>query len=73
MSNVDDKLNKLTEENNARVKKVEELSQQIEACKQAIAQLKEEHDFTRGQIVLMNEIKSEENTSSTKAKTKDTK
>tara|TARA_Y100000592_G_C5465494_1_gene316467 strand:- start:1669 stop:1875 length:207 start_codon:yes stop_codon:yes gene_type:complete len=51
-----DKLDTLVAENNERVQKVEELSQQIEQCKAAINQLKEEHDFTRGQITLLTEM-----------------
>ena len=54
---VNDKLDTLVSENNERVKKVEELTQQIEQCKAAINQLKEEHDFTRGQITLLTEMK----------------
>ena len=55
----DDRLQKLVKENNERVKKVEELTQQVEQCKAAIATLKEEHDFTRGQITLLNDLAEE--------------
>ena len=41
------------------LKKVEELTQQVEQCKAAIATLKEEHDFTRGQITLLNDLAEE--------------
>ena len=59
MKAIDDKIKTLMEENNARVKKVEELTQQIEAFKQGIAAVKEEHDFTRGQIVALQELKQD--------------
>ena len=55
----DDRLQKLVKENNERVKKVEELTQQVEQCKAAIATLKEEHDYTRGQINLLQELDKE--------------
>tara|TARA_B100000131_G_C17779968_1_gene476853 strand:+ start:109 stop:318 length:210 start_codon:yes stop_codon:yes gene_type:complete len=51
-----EKLEGLVAENNERVKKVEQLTDQIEQCKAAINQLKEEHDFTRGKITLLNDL-----------------
>ena len=51
-----EKLEGLVAENNERVKKVEQLTDQIEQCKAAINQLKEEHDFTRCKITLLNDL-----------------
>ena len=51
-----EKLDTLIVQNSERVKKVEELTTQIEQCRQAITALKEEHDFTRGQITLLQEM-----------------
>ena len=53
---LNEKLDSLVAENNERVKKVEELNTQIDQCKQAIQVLKEEHDFTRGQITLLTDM-----------------
>ena len=58
-SQSNDRLNKLVEQQNDRVRKVDELTQQIEQCKAAIQQLKEEHDYTRGQINLLQELDKE--------------
>ena len=68
MSKGNDKLETLINENNERVKKVQELTEQVEQCKAAIAALKEEHDFTRGQITMLQEITD---TSETTAKVKE--
>ena len=54
-----ERLNNLVEQQNDRVRKVDELTQQIEQCKAAIQQLKEEHDYTRGQINLLQELDKE--------------
>ena len=72
MSNIDDKIKELVEQNNDRVKKVEELTQQIESFKQGIAQIKEEHDFTRGQIVALQGLQNDDSsTAKPKAKAKE--
>ena len=60
------KLDSLVAENNERVQKVEELSQQIEQCKAAINKLKEDHDFTRGKITLLTELMDDGGTSEEK-------
>ena len=73
MKAIDDKIKTLMEENNARVKKVEELTQQIEAFKQGIAAVKEEHDFTRGQIVALQELKQDTVKKVSTKKAKETK
>lgn len=61
------RLESLVKEQNDRVQKVEELTSQIDQCKAAIAQLKEEHDYTRGQITLLQDMMTEETTSKTSA------
>ena len=72
MSNqIDEKIKALVEANNDRVKKVEELTQQIESFKQGIAQIKEEHDFTRGQIVALQGLEDDSSTAKPKAKVKE--
>ena len=58
------RLESLVKEQNDRVQKVEELTGQIDQCKAAIAQLKEEHDYTRGQITLLQDMMTEEETTS---------
>jgi peptidoglycan hydrolase CwlO-like protein len=54
------KLSKLIESNNERVKKVDEMSGQIEQLKTGIATLKEQHDFTRGQISALQDLETDE-------------
>ena len=61
------RLESLVKEQNDRVQKVEELTSQIDQCKAAIAQLKEEHDYTRGQITLLQDMMTEETTAKTSA------
>ena len=68
MSKIEEKLKTLIEQNQERAKKVEELTNQIENFKQGIAALKEEHDFTRGQIVALQDLSSEESDSKVKGK-----
>ena len=55
-----ERLETLVKEQNDRVQKVEELTVQIDNYKAAIAQLKEEHDYTRGQITLLQDMMSED-------------
>jgi len=56
MSNIKDKLAELIDQNNTRVKQVDEMGMQIEQLKTNIAALKEEHDFTRGKIAALQEL-----------------
>ena len=60
------RLESLVKEQNDRVLKVEELTSQIDQCKAAIAQLKEEHDYTRGQITLLQDMMTEEEETTSK-------
>ncbi len=69
MSKIKDKLAALIEENNSRVQKVEEMTMQIETLKTGIATLKEQHDFTRGQISALQDLE-EGDSKEKKAETK---
>lgn len=60
MSKTKDKLEKLIQDNQERAKRVEEMVSQIAALREAINTIKEEHDFTRGQIVALEELLNEE-------------
>tara|TARA_B100000131_G_C17745432_1_gene462899 strand:+ start:101 stop:316 length:216 start_codon:yes stop_codon:yes gene_type:complete len=70
MSKIEEKLKTLIEQNTERAKKVEELTNQIEQFKQGIQVLKEEHDFTRGQIVALQDLAAESEESDSKSKGK---
>ena len=56
---IKDKISTLVTANNERVQKVDELTNQIENIKAAIAGLKEQHDFTRGQIAALQGVEGE--------------
>ena len=56
------KLDELVAANNDRVKKVQELQDQMAQIREAVSVLKEEHDFTRGQITLLQEMEGSEDT-----------
>tara|TARA_Y100001937_G_scaffold128294_1_gene203771 strand:+ start:1858 stop:2076 length:219 start_codon:yes stop_codon:yes gene_type:complete len=70
MSKIKDKLAELIDQNNTRVKQVDEMGMQIEQLKTNIAALKEEHDFTRGKIAALQELEEADNEKAATTKTK---
>ena len=62
------KLEKLKEEQEKRTTQVGQWQEQIDKLSQAIRQTKEAHDFTRGQIVALEEV-LENNAADVDAKT----
>lgn len=57
---IDKKLEQLNSENNDRGQRIEHLNKTIQEAKEEINLLVKDHDYVRGQIAMLTELKKEQ-------------